>query len=225
MKYTPDKRAKKILVTAGPTIENLDPVRYISNYSSGTFGYAIAEEAVKKGYEVCLVSGPVELREPKGVKIVKVKTALEMKKAVAGLIGNYGCIIMAAAVCDFRPEKKAGKKIKKREEIEIKFIKNPDILAGLRKKGLVKIGFALETEDIINNACEKLKKKELDMIVANLMSKGSDPFGGDRSGGKRKYMIIRPEGVIRKISGTTKKKMAGVIVGEAGKLMARRAGA
>ncbi|MFH1553244.1 MAG: phosphopantothenoylcysteine decarboxylase [Candidatus Omnitrophota bacterium] len=151
----------KLLVTAGPTIEPLDPIRFFSNRSTGTMGFAIAAEARKKGFDVCLVSGPVHLSSPKGVERVNVQTARQMRDAVSERIGGYDCLIMTAAVCDFRPEKEAPQKIKKRETLTLKLIRNPDILLeAVREKNLVKVGFALETENPIQNAKKKLRKKK-----------------------------------------------------------------
>ena len=207
---------KKILVTAGPTIEPLDPVRYISNYSTGTMGYEIAAQAAKEGYAVCLVSGPVSLSVPSGVEVVNVKEAREMRTRVIERIDEYDCLIMAAAVCDFRPENKKKSKIKKKKELTLKLVKNPDILMELTKnKGLIKIGFALETNNPIKNGKNKLKEKKLDLIVLNTISKKQSPFGS----GRMEYTIIHSSGTVRHLKKRTKKQMAKIITKEAGKLM------
>jgi phosphopantothenoylcysteine decarboxylase/phosphopantothenate--cysteine ligase len=206
----------KILVTAGPTIEPLDPVRYISNRSTGAMGYEIAAEGKRRGFEVCLISGPAHLTAPSGVETLNVLTAQEMRDKVIDRIGGYDCVIMAAAVCDFRPERSEKRKIKKRETMMLKLVKNPDILSEIgRKKGLVKVGFALETEDPFENARDKLRAKDLDLIIINTISKGSDPFG---TGGAR-YALLDRNDNIREIGKRTKKQMAGIIMGEVEKLL------
>ncbi len=217
--HRPDKdpgSSRRILVTAGPTIEPLDPVRYISNRSTGTMGYEIAAEGRRRGFKVCLISGPVHLPPPSGVEVLSVTTAREMKDKVAERIGGCDCVIMAAAVCDFRPEKSAKRKIKKRETLDIKLVKNPDILleAGQRE-GLVKVGFALETENALENAKGKLEKKGLDLIVINTIDEKSDPFGP----GAARYILLDRDGNIREVESLTKKQMAGIIVREVERLL------
>lgn len=163
---------KKILVTAGPTREHIDPVRFISNYSTGKFGYEIAREARRRGCRVTLISGPTALRAPSGVKIIRVETALEMKEAVKKLSKDADCIIMAAAVCDWKIKKPHQKKIKKSgSSIDLELEENPDILKELgREKKYVLVGFALETETLEKNAAKKLRDKNIDIIVANKLA-------------------------------------------------------
>ena len=177
------KKRLKILVTAGPTREKIDPVRFISNYSTGRFGYAIAHEAERRGAAVTLVSGPTALPAPKGVKLVRVETALEMKKAVDAALPRVDCLIMAAAVSDWRVRHRADNKIKRSGAGTLELIDNPDILleAGKRKKRPVLVGFALETEDLKRNALKKLKRKNLDIIIANRLGPGQGVFGNIRS--------------------------------------------
>jgi phosphopantothenoylcysteine decarboxylase / phosphopantothenate---cysteine ligase len=189
------KTKPRILVTAGPTREKIDPVRFISNYSTGTFGYAIADAARKMGLSVTLVSGPVALDRPEGVRFIGVESALDMRRAVIKEAKRADCIIMAAAVSDWRPGSRARSKIKKGSaSISLKLVKNPDILKelGRQKRGKVLAGFALETEDLLKNAAKKLKEKNLDIIIANKLGPGADIFGNkpvkiafiDRFGGK-----------------------------------------
>ncbi len=166
---------KKILVSAGPTREPLDPVRFISNYSSGKMGYALARNAVYRGAEVTLVSGPIGLTPPAGVKFYAVETAVDMEETIDELAERQDIIIMAAAISDFRPEVREKKKIKKEDRtgLTLSLKSNPDILKKLGKqKGENQklIGFALETEDAINNARGKLNNKNLDLIIANSVS-------------------------------------------------------
>jgi len=170
---------KHILVTAGPTREKIDPVRYISNYSTGTIGYEIAGRARKRGLSVTLVSGPTLLEAPKGVRLVLIESALDMRKAVLKRIKSADCLIMTAAVADWRPKYSARRKIKKPGVRNIELTENPDILAevGRLKKHRVVVGFALETENLEKNALKKLKDKNLDIIVANRLTPKKNVFG------------------------------------------------
>lgn len=160
----------QLLVTAGPTREEIDPVRYLTNYSSGKMGYAVAAAAAQRGASVTLVSGPTNLTVPEGVKCVPVSSAEQMRAAVLDNFEQADVVIKAAAVADYRPLQRGEQKIKKAaEELTLKLEKNPDILAELgRQKGSrILIGFAAETERLLAHAAEKLQKKNLDMIVAN----------------------------------------------------------
>lgn len=172
----------RMLVTAGPTREELDPVRYLTNYSSGKMGYAIAAAARQRGASVLLVSGPANLTVPEGVTCIPVCTAEEMREAVMGQIKNIDVVIKAAAVADYRPVQRASQKMKKTgDELVIELEKNPDILAELgEKKGeRVLVGFAAETERLLAHAAEKLKNKHLDMIVANDVTREGAGFDVD----------------------------------------------
>lgn len=175
----------RLLVTAGPTHEPIDPVRFIGNPSSGKTGYLIAEEAARRGAEVTLVSGPTALPNPFGVTTVRVKTAIEMEAAVLEAYSAANAVIATAAVSDFRPAAVAENKVKKDEAPEsIELERNPDILARLGKdKGdRVLIGFAAETQDVVENAREKLGAKRLDLVVANDVSAPGLGFGSDMNG-------------------------------------------
>ena len=172
----------RFLITAGPTREFLDPIRYVSNRSSGRMGFAIAEAALAVSSNVTLVSGPTCLTAPKGVEFVPVTAAQEMAEAVWSRFGSADICIMAAAVCDFRPKTTAGSKIKKgsfsgRLELE----PTPDILAELgRKRGdRLLIGFAAETENLREEARRKLETKNCDMVVANLVGQADTGFESD----------------------------------------------
>ena len=172
---------KKILITSGPTIEPLDPVRYITNHSSGNMGREIAEQAVNAGYDVSVITGPVNVSYPEGAEIINVLTAREMKEEVDKRAEEYDCIVMTAAVCDFRPEEVALQKIKKEEKHSLELIKNPDILSGIKgNKDIKKIGFALETHNAFENGKKKLEEKGLDIIVINEKTEKNDPFGEDQ---------------------------------------------
>lgn len=162
---------KTVLISAGPTQEAMDPVRFISNHSSGKQGYAIAKAAKTMGANVILVSGPVQLEKIEGIQTIDVTSALDMFEAIKQNADKADYIIMAAAVSDYRPENIAEQKIKKSDDtIEMTFVKNPDILAYLgqhKTKKQIICGFAMETQDLDKNAKEKLEKKNCDMLIAN----------------------------------------------------------
>jgi len=208
---------KKILITTGPTREALDPVRYISNRSTGKMGHEIAEAAINAGYEVCVISGPVENEPLERVEIINVTTAEEMKEKVEEKIDGYDCIIMAAAVSDFKPEAEQKKKIKKTDELTLKLVQNADILKGLIGRDIIKVGFALETGSAIENGLKKLEEKDLDVVVINVRDENSDPFGKDN--GKRRYILARGENDIATYESVTKKEMAGIIIDTVGKFL------
>ena len=162
---------KTVLISAGPTQEAMDPVRFISNHSSGKQGYAIAKAAKAMGANVILVSGPVQLEKIEGIQTIDVTSALDMFETIKQNADKADYIIMAAAVSDYRPENIAEHKIKKSDDtIEMTFVKNPDILAYLgqhKTKKQIICGFAMETQDLDKNAKEKLEKKNCDMLIAN----------------------------------------------------------
>lgn len=180
-----DMKGKKIIVTAGPTIESLDPVRYITNHSSGKMGYAIAKEAAYRGAETILVSGPANIPEPKGVKVIKVDTTQNMLDAIDDYFETCDILIKAAAPSDFKPDKVSETKIKKisgdDSGMVVKFDKNPDIAAyyGKKKTNQIIIGFAAETDNMLEYASKKLKEKNLDFIVANDVTMEGAGFKGD----------------------------------------------
>jgi len=164
-----------VLITAGPTRERIDPVRFISNYSTGIFGYEIAKQAAGRGWRTCLVSGPTGLKPPSGVKFIEVESAEDMRRAVKKESKQAGFIIMAAAVSDWKAKRPAQRKIKRsKNATTLKLVENPDIVKELgRKKKAILAGFALETEGLEKNAFKKLKEKNLDLIIANRLKKGS----------------------------------------------------
>lgn len=177
-----DLTGKKILVTAGPTQEALDPVRFLTNHSTGKMGYAIAKIAACRGAEVTLVSGPVNIKVPQGVCLVPVVTAEEMYCAVTERFDNQDIIIKAAAVADYRPETVSDQKIKKKDsDLSLALEKTKDILGylGKHKKHQFLCGFSMETEHMLENSSEKLKKKNLDLIVANNLKVAGAGFGTD----------------------------------------------
>jgi phosphopantothenoylcysteine decarboxylase/phosphopantothenate--cysteine ligase len=180
-----DLAGRRVLVTAGGTQEAIDPVRYITNHSSGRMGYAIAEAARDRGASVVLVTTPTALRMPGGVEPVAVRTAQEMLQAMTSRYAQLDALIMSAAVADFRVESEAAHKIKRGETaLELRLIPNPDLLAataeiehGTESSRPVRVGFAAETQDLIDHASQKLARKSLDLIVANDVS--GDVFGSD----------------------------------------------
>ena len=178
-----DLTGKRILVTAGPTREAIDPVRYITNHSTGKMGYAIAQAAAWRGAEVTLISGPVELKPPLGVRVVPVTSAREMFEAVIAAAGTQDAIIKAAAVADYRPAVVGTEKTKKSdEEMNISLERTDDILAWLgahRREGQFLCGFSMETEHVLENSRAKLEKKNVDMIVANSLRMEGAGFGAD----------------------------------------------
>lgn len=206
---------KNILITAGPTRERIDPVRFISNYSTGTFGYEIAGEACRRGLGVTLISGPTQLKAPKRVKFIPVESADDMKKAVLKFFKKADCVVMAAAIADWRPRRSTKRKIKKGATRNIELVENPDILAliGRRKQNKIAIGFALETENLETNALKKLKDKNLDFIVANRLTKKRSVFGNKALD----IVIIDKFGNRTRIFDKTKAKLAKIILDKASK--------
>ena len=184
-----------ILVTAGGTQESIDPVRYIGNRSSGKMGYAIAEQAAHMGAKVILVSAPTSLPIPSGVDFISVDSAVSMQEAVEARYNDVNVVIMAAAVSDFRVLHKAEQKIKKMESMTIELVKNPDILQGLgsKKSHQILVGFAAETEHVIKYGQDKVAKKNLDMLVANDVSKSNVGFNVDTNEGYFLYPDKEPK--------------------------------
>lgn len=201
----------KILITAGPTIEYIDPVRFISNKSTGCMGHAIAKSAKKRKHKVTLISGPTNINAPKGIKFIQKETTTQMQKEVKKELKRHNVLIMASAVADFKPVSVSAKKIKSKQSIILKLKKNPDILKTLPKnlrKNKIIVGFALETENLIKNALKKLKGKKLDFIVANKINKAHEPFGG----GKKDVYILNGLGLKKNLKKTTKSKIARAIL-------------
>ena len=186
---------KTVVVTAGGTQEYIDPVRYIGNRSSGKMGYAIAAEAARQGARVILVSAPTSLSVPANVELVAVDSAQSMKEAVDRLYDSVDIVIMAAAVSDFRVANKAEQKIKKMESMTLELVKNPDILQSLgeRKTHQLLVGFAAETEYVVEYGQDKVKRKHLDMLVANDVSKANAGFNVDTNEGYFLYPNREPK--------------------------------
>jgi phosphopantothenoylcysteine decarboxylase/phosphopantothenate--cysteine ligase len=178
-----DLEGKTVLVTAGPTREALDPVRFISNRSSGKMGYAIADVASNRGADVVLITGPTNLKAPDKAKVINVESALQMYDAVMTNVSQSDIIIMSAAVSDYRPKEFSQQKIKRdKGEITLILEENPDILAEIgrnKRESQIIVGFSMETENLLENSFKKLKKKNADFIVANDLSKEGAGFGTD----------------------------------------------
>ncbi len=176
---------RRVVVTAGPTLEPIDPVRFVSNRSSGKMGYAIAAAAADAGAEVFLVSGPTALRAPAGTQLVPIETAEQLRDAVLGLLPNADAVVMAAAVADYRPIETRERKIKKRDagkEMTLRLTENPDILKAIvaaRRAGAIVVGFKAETGDATAEAGRMLREKKLDLVVANDVSDPGSAFGSD----------------------------------------------
>lgn len=182
LKSEQDLAGIRIMVTAGPTRESIDPVRYITNHSSGKMGYAVAQAARERGADVLLISGPAEVECPDGVRLISVTTAQEMEEAVLANFENCDVVVMAAAVADYRPAEVSETKIKKNgDEMVLRLVKNPDILKklGTMKGNRILVGFSAETDDLEGNAADKLESKNLDMIVANDVTMEGAGFGTD----------------------------------------------
>ncbi len=181
--YPKDLAGKKILVTAGPTRESLDPVRYLTNHSTGKMGYAIARVAACRGAEVTLVTGPTEIEKPGFVKIMEAETAREMFQAVTSVSYDQDAIIKAAAVADYRPAEVSPEKMKKKDgELTLALERTDDILAYLgqhKREGQFLCGFSMETENLVENSRAKLVKKNLDMVAANSLKVEGAGFGTD----------------------------------------------
>ena len=197
----------RFLVTAGPTREWIDPIRYMSNASSGRMGYEVARQALKRNHTVVLISGPTNLRPPRGVQTIHVETALQMRSAVLRHLPQADALVMTAAVADFRPAKKSSRKIKRKPSLTLKLLPNPDILADaakIKRQHQIFVGFALE--DSINateNALRKLKTKHLDLVVLNT----NQTIGAERS----TFVLITKDKMMEQLE-CTKRTLAAKIV-------------
>ncbi|BCB03302.1 putative coenzyme A biosynthesis bifunctional protein CoaBC [Bacillus sp. KH172YL63] len=207
-------KGKKVVITAGPTREMVDPVRYFSNRSTGKMGYALAEAAASSGADVVLISGPSGLQVPKGVEFVSVTSAEDMYQAVLEAFPTADIVVKSAAVADYRPKETLGEKLKKKEgNLVIEFERTKDILMSLgeRKKHQFLIGFAAETQDVEKYAKAKLEKKRADMIVANNVKETGSGFGTDTN----KVSIVTGDGNVRNLPLMTKGEVAREIFKEA----------
>ena len=214
----------KVVVTAGPTREFIDPVRFLSNPSTGKMGFAVAAEAARRGFDVVLVAGPVSLKTPAGVRRIDVVSARDMLKAVKSAIaGRAPCVFVStAAVADFRPDKCAAQKLKKGcMDGILRLVRNPDILktVGLARKKTrgkfpVLVGFAAETGDAVAEAVRKCREKRLDMVVANDVTEKGAGFGTNTN----KVVFVFPDGTSRRLPLMSKRRVARKILDEATRL-------
>ena len=217
-----DLKGEKILITGGPTQEPIDPVRFITNRSSGKMGYALAKVAKRRGAEVILVTGPTSLPIPRrDIEVIPVQTAGEMRKTVLSHIEGCSAVIKAAAVSDFRPKVMSQRKLKKAEASRsLELEKTEDILGeiGKKKKDRVLVGFAAETEDLVENARKKLKEKNLDFIVVNDVTKPGAGFGLDTN----QVKILYPSGEVKDLPLMSKEEVSQLILDEVVKLLKQK---
>ena len=202
---------KKVLITAGPTQEPIDPVRYITNHSSGKMGYSIAKAARERGADVTLVSGPTNLEKPAGVNVIDIVTAKDMHREVLEHFKDSDVIIKAAAVADYKPKEISDNKIKKSDsDLSIELTRNPDILLelGKMKNDKILVGFAAETRDLLENAKSKIDRKNLDFIVANNITQDGAGFKGDTN----IVSIIDSFGKIQKYDKMKKEEISNIIL-------------
>lgn len=217
---------KQVLVTAGPTREPVDPVRYLGARSSGRMGCAVAASARRRGAQVALVTGPCELTPPEGVEVVAVETAAEMRRAVLARVGDADLAVYAAAVSDYRPDSPADDKIKRESAgsaLDLRLVANPDIAAEavpLAKPGAVSVGFALETSNLAERARRKLDRKGFDLIVANLAGQEHAGFGSVRN----KATVLSRHGPSVELDLMTKAALADEVLNMVEETMARRGG-
>ncbi|GBG94119.1 phosphopantothenoylcysteine decarboxylase / phosphopantothenate-cysteine ligase [Ligilactobacillus salitolerans] len=208
-----DLAGRKVLISAGPTVEPIDPVRYLSNHSSGKMGYALANAAAKRGAEVTLVSGPTRLTKPAGVKFIQIQAAAELQETMEKNFSKSDIVIMAAAVSDYHVDQVAPQKIKKNgQDLELHLVSNPDILAGLGqiKKGQILVGFAAETENLLANGNKKLQKKNLDLLVLNDVSRTDIGFNAEDN----EVRLLRARREPRLIAKSSKDQIANQIFDE-----------
>jgi phosphopantothenoylcysteine decarboxylase/phosphopantothenate--cysteine ligase len=217
-----DLVGETLLVTAGPTREKIDPVRYLTNRSSGRMGYAIAEAALRRGARVLLVSGPVAVTAPDAAEVTRVETAEEMLAAVLSLLPQSTVVIKTAAVADFRPKRAAGQKIKRKGEMTLELEPTADILAQVarRKTTQTVVGFAAETENVLENARKKLASKSLDAIVVNDVSRAGVGFDSDRNA-----VTIISQGEVVEVPETSKWEVAQRVLDQVVKLRKRNGAA
>ena len=215
-----DLAGRKIVVTAGGTQEPIDPVRVITNHSSGKMGYAVAEAARDRGADAVLVTSPTALPDPTGVKLVRVGSALSMRDALYRECSDADAVVMAAAVADWRVAESADQKVKKgdADAWTIDLVKNPDLIAGLDSAALVKVGFAAESEELIANAQSKLISKDLDLIVANDITASDAGFAADDN----RVIILDREGGITHLPLMPKYDVGAEILNRVAPLFRRR---
>jgi len=205
------KNPLHILIAAGPTVEPIDPVRFLSNRSTGYMGQELAKAAKKRKHKVTLIIGPTNINPPGNIKLINIETAQDLKKKIQKEFKKNKVLIMASAVSDFRPAAFSKHKIKSNRNIKLKLIKNPDILKTISKNARnnkILVGFSLETENLLANAKKKLKEKRLDLIVANKRSKKENPFGM----GKKTVYLLDASGYSQALKNVGKTRIARAIL-------------
>ncbi len=221
MTATKDLAGVTVLVTAGPTREFIDPVRFISNPSTGRMGFALAAAARDRGAKVILVAGPTELAPPTGVDVIRVTTALDMKRAVLEQAAQSRVVVMTAAVSDFRPVDAQAKKVKKENApLSVALQRTDDILASLGELAgkRILVGFAAETDDILANAQKKRQSKNLDLIVVNDILEPGAGFGSNTN----RVTLIGREGDVTELPLMTKGELAGILIDKIAQLTAKQ---
>ena len=221
IKKSESLKGKTVLVTAGPTREFLDPVHFLANRSSGKMGYELAEEALRRGAEVILISGPTHIFPPPEAKLKNVQTAKEMEKEVVAHFDQADVVIMAAAISDFRFAEASSQKIKKEKlEKKIDIVPTEDVLQKLSSKKGTKIivGFAAETEDVVNNALKKMKKKNLDLIVANNVMEEGIGFDSDYN----QVTLVSPDGKSTQTEKKSKLEISRIILDKVEEIIGKR---
>jgi len=213
-----DWAGRRVVVTAGPTYEPIDPVRFVGNRSTGKMGFAIAARAARRGAEVTLIAGPTALPTPAGVTRIDVATALEMRAATLQHVDGSAMVVMTAAVADYRPAAESPQKLKKEalgDAPALTLTKNPDILAELKGRAPVVVGFAAETEDVERHAAEKLQRKGCDLIVANDVSEEGSGFGTDTN----RVVLLARDGSVERLPRLAKDEVADRILDRARALL------
>ncbi len=218
---TPSSQKSHILVTLGPTWEFIDPVRFLTNRATGTLGYTIAREGKKRGYRVTCVAGPTRLRPLSGVRWIDVMSGRQMYRAVRSAFSKIDVLVMSAAVSDYRARRVFRNKLKRKGKTTTLVLEeNPDIVGTLsrRKGNRIFVGFALETSSLLQNALKKLRAKKLDLIVANQVTRGNDPFGG----GRVSVHVLWKDGRHKTLRRIGKQKIATVLLDAIEELMASK---
>lgn len=197
-------RSLRVLISAGPTREPIDPVRFLSNYSTGYMGSCLAREARRRGHRVTLVTGPTEISPPRGITVVRVERAGQMRAALYRCMREADVLIMAAAVCDYQPAQVRPRKLPRRGRLVLSLKATPDIVSSLpRRRGQLVVGFALEGARVVAKAKAKLRQKRLDLIVAQALN-GTSPFGAR----PLQAWLLDAQGAVRRLGHLSKPRLA-----------------
>jgi phosphopantothenoylcysteine decarboxylase/phosphopantothenate--cysteine ligase len=205
----------RVLISAGPTREPLDPARFLSNYSTGTMGACLAREALRRGHRVTMVNGPTTAPMPEDARMIAVESARQMQAALRRAMRHSDVLIMAAAVCDFEPVRISVRKLSRRGRISLTLRATPDIVKHLpRRRGQVVVGFALETSTDLARVCAKLRSKRLDLIVGQVAGRGRSPFGAR----PLNACLVERSGLVRRLGRGSKPRLARAILDKAERL-------